>query len=324
MRRNFYGLVLSVLFFALCVSAEAQQQAKLAKIGWLRSGSSSAGRELFQRELHELGYLEGKNISFEYRHADNKLDRLPALADELVRLKVDVLVASTTNAALTAKNTTRTIPIVFLEVSDPVGAGLVDSLARPGGNITGVTNIAAVLAGKRLELLKETVTKLSRVAVLWDPQNSGSTQQWKESQLAAQELGLPLHSMEVSSTDKYEGAFKEAIKKRSTALAVTLNPLAFSNQTLIAELAAKNRLPAIYPRRDFVESGGLMSYGPDRAESFRRAAVFVDKILKGAKPADLPVEQPKKFEFVINLKVAEQIGLTIPQWTLMKADGVIK
>ena len=210
------------------------------------SGSQGGARQAIRRELETLGYIEGKNIVFESRYADNKLDRLPSLADELVRLKVDVLVTSTTNAALAAKNATRTIPIVFLTVSDPVAVGLVDSLARPGGNITGVTNVSAVLAGKRLELLKETVPKLSRVALLWDPEAPGSKLQWNESQLAGRELGLELYSMEVSSADKYEGAFKEALKGRSTALAVTLNPLANSNREQIAALAVKNRLPAIY------------------------------------------------------------------------------
>ena len=300
------------MHFALCscalsFPAEAQQQAKVPKIGWLgaRSALQSTGLELFRRELRELGYVEGKNIAFEYRYAEDKFDRLPALADELVRLKVDVLVTPTTPAALAAKNATRTIPIVFLGVADPVAAGLVDSLARPGGNITGFTTIAAVLAGKRLELLKETIPKLSRVAVLWNPQDPGSAQQWKESQLPARELGLQLHSMEVSSADKFESAFKEAIKARSAALAVTQSPLANSNQKQIADLATKNRLPAIYPRGDFVDSGGLMSYGADRAEPYRRAAVMVDKILKGTKPADIPVEQPTKFELVINLKTAK-------------------
>ena len=274
--------------------------------------------------LRDLGYVEGKNIAFEYRFADNKVDRLPALADELVRLKVDVLVTPGINEALAAKNATRTIPIVFMISADPVVAGLVDSLARPGGNITGFTDIGAVLAGKRLELLKETVPKLSRVAVLWDPQNPSSAQVWKESQLPARELGLQLHSMEVSSADKYESAFKEATKARSGALASTSNALANSNQKRIADLATKNRLPAIYPREDWITNGGLMSYGPDRADVYKRVAVFVDKILKGTKPADLPVEQPTKFEFIINLKAAKQIGLTIPPNVLARADRVIK
>jgi putative tryptophan/tyrosine transport system substrate-binding protein len=281
-------------------------------------------REVFRQGLRELGYVEGKNLIIEYRYGEDKLERLPVLAEELVRLKVDVLVTSATTATLAAKDVTRTIPIVFLGVSDPVAFGLVDSLARPGGNMTGFTNISAVLAGKRLELLKETIPKLSRVAVLWSPKSPGNAQQWKESQLPARELGLQLHSLEVSTNDKYEAAFKEATKARSGALVVTQSPLATSNRKQIADLAIKNRLPAIYGRGDYVESGGLMCYGPDQAEPFKRAAVFVDKILKGTKPADIPVEQPTKFEFIVNLKTAKQIGLTIPPNVLARADKVIR
>jgi putative ABC transport system substrate-binding protein len=305
---------------------EAQQQAKLPKIGWLGATPArpGGGPEVIRRDLRALGYVEGKNIAIEPRYADDKLDRLPALADELVRLRVDVLVASSTPAAIAAKNATRAIPIVFYNVADPVAAGLIDSLARPGGNITGVTNIVAVLAGKRLELLKETVPKLSRVAVLWNPQDPSSALQWKESQLPARELGLQLHSMQVSSADKYENAFKEAIKARSAAIAVTHHSLAASNQKQIADLAAKNRLPAIYGRGDYVDSGGLMSYGPDQAESYRRIAVFIDKILKGTNPSEIPVEQPMRFELVFNLKAAKQIGLTIPPNVLVRAQIVIR
>jgi putative tryptophan/tyrosine transport system substrate-binding protein len=336
MRKKIFGLTLHTLLFALSFfdalllalsfSAEAQQQAKVAKIGYLgvRPAAPGSGHDVIRRMLRELGYIEGKNMAFEYRSAENNLDRLPAVADELVRLKVDVLVTSTTRSVLAARNATRTIPIVFLSVADPVASGLVDSLARPGGNITGVTNIQAVLAGKRLELLKETIPRLSRVGVLWDPQILGSEQEWKESQLPARELGLHLHSMEVSSADKFESAFKEATKARSTALAVTQNPLTVSNEKRIADLATKNRLPAICPRIDYVASGGLMSYGPDQAEAYRRVASMVDKILKGAKPGDLPVEQPTKFEFIINLKTAKQIGLTIPPNVLARADKVIR
>jgi putative ABC transport system substrate-binding protein len=319
--------VLSILLvavqLAVAVIAEAQQPAKIAKIGLLGAGSAT-GFESFRREFRKLGYVEGKNIAFEYRYADGKLEGLPAQADELVRLKVDVLVAAQTVATLAAKNATRAIPIVFYGVSDPVASGLVDSLARPGGNITGFTNISAVLAGKRLELLKETIPKLSRVAVLWDPRNPGSLPQWKESQLPARELGLQLHSMEVSSAKDFESAFKEATKARSDALAVTQLALATSNRKQIADLATINRLPAIYPREDFVESGGLMSYGPDETERYQRSAIIVDKILKGAKPADLPVEQPTKFELVINFKTAKQHGLTIPAIMLARANKVIK
>jgi putative tryptophan/tyrosine transport system substrate-binding protein len=318
-------VLLGALALAPFHLAEAQQQAKVAKIGGLSPGSApSATIESFLRELRKLGYVEGKNIAIELRYADTKLDRLPALADELVRLKVDVLLTVATPTALAAKNATRTIPIVFLGVSDPVAAGLVESLARPGGSITGFTNIAPVLAGKRLELLKETVPKLSHVALLWDPKDSGSTQQWNESRVPARELGLQLHSMGVSDADQYEDAFKEATKARSAALAVTTNSLAIANRKRIADLAARNRLPAIYPQADYVESGGLMSYGPDRAEPLRRAALYVDKILKGTKPADLPVEQPTKFELLINLKTAKALGLTIPPVVMMRAEKVIK
>jgi len=324
MKSKFIGAALSAMLFALSIPVEAQQQAKVPKIGWLRSNGSGSSLELFRRELRTLGYVEGKNLAFEHRSAEGKLDRLPALAEELVRLKVDVLRTSSTEVALALKNATTTIPIVFLFVSDPVAAGLVDSLPRPGGNITGFTNIASVLAGKRLELLKETVPKLARVSVLWDPRTENTAQQWKESQLAARELGLQLHSMEVSSADKYEGAFKEAVKARSSALAVTQHTLASSNQKRIASLSEKNRLPTIYPRGDYVVNGGLMSYGPDRTEAYRRGAWMVDKILKGTNPADIPVEQPTKFEFVINLKTAKQIGVTIPPQLLARAQKVIK
>ena len=337
MRKQFFSLTLSALpsalslvsgvLLALCTAADAQQQGRIAKIGELlfRPGSTlGTGREVFRRSLRELGYVEGKSIVYETRSTEGKLDQFPVFADELVRLKVDVLVASSTAEAVAFKSATRTIPIVFVVSSDPVADGLVDSLARPGGNITGVTTIASALAGKRLELLKETVPKLHRVAVLWNPRDPASSQQWKESQLAARDLGLQLHSMEVSNADKYENAFKEATKAGSNALAEMATSVASANRKQIADLAAKYRLPAIFDRRDFVESGGLMSYGPDRAESYRRAAVMVDKILKGRKPADLPVEQPTKFEFIINLKAAKQIGLTIPPNVLARADKVIR
>jgi ABC-type uncharacterized transport system substrate-binding protein len=316
--------LLTVSLVAFANLGKAQEQPKLPKIGWLGSGGFGGARESFRREFSKLGYVDGKNIAFETRYAQNKLDRLPALADELVRLKVDVLVATSTNAAVAAKNATRTVPIVYVSSGDPVALGLVDSLARPGGNITGFTTIAAVLAGKQLELLKETIPKLSRVAVLWDPQNPGNAQTWKESQFAARELALKLHSMEVSSADKYETAFKEGVKARSAALVVTNNPLTSRNRKHVIDLAEKYRLRAIYPREDYVTSGGLMSYGADRAEPYRRAAVYVDKILKGAKPADLPVEQPTKFELVINSKTAKALGLIIPPSVLARTDKVIK
>jgi putative ABC transport system substrate-binding protein len=325
--KKLFCFALAALVFVLSLPAQAQQ-AKIPKIGWLESAPTFRGSQLeklFLQRLHELGYVEGKNIAFEFRSADNKLDRLPALAGELVRLNVDVLVTTATPATIAAKNATKTIPIIFLQLAvDPVTAGLVDSLARPGGNITGLTNIAAELAGKRLELLKETVPKLSRVAVLWEPKNGGSEQAWKESQLPARALGLQLHSTEVSSAEQFENAFKDAIKARSAALAVTPMVLASSNQRQIVALAVKTRLPAIYYRKEFVESGGLMSYGADQAELYRRVAVFIDKILKGTKPTEIPVERPMMFEFVVNLNAAKQIGLTIPPNVLVRAQKVIR
>ena len=326
MNKNIFTFIISALLLVLTFSVQAQQQPKVPKIGLLRARLAASGTSLegFLRELRALGYVEGRNIIIESRSAEGKLDQLPALADELVRLKVDVLVTPSTAETLAAKNATRTISIVCLNLADPVASGLIDSLARPGGNITGLTGISAELTGKRLELLKETIPKLSRVAVLWSPQNIGATQEWKESQLLARDLGLQLHSMEVSSADKFDAAFKEATKAGSAALVVTRSTLNNSHQKRIADLAIKNRLPAITSRRDFVESGGLMSYGADQAEPYRRAASMVDKVLKGAKPADLPVEQPTKFELVINLKAAKQIGLTIPPNVLVRADKVIR
>jgi putative ABC transport system substrate-binding protein len=321
------SILVAVVLLAVAVIAEAQQQAKVAKIGWLgdRSASDPAPvLALFRRELRGLGYVEGKNITFEVRFAENKPDRLPALADELVRLKVDVLFAPSTNMALVAKNATKTIPIVFVGSGDPVAAGLVDSLARPGGNITGFTRLGTVLVGKRLELLKETIPKLSRVAVMWNPQDAGSRQEWKESQLPARELGLLLHSMEVSSVDKIDSAFNETAKAGSGALAEATSSLFTTNQKRIADLAKKYRLPAIHTRGDWVDSGSLMSYGADQAEPYKRVASMIDKILKGSKPADIPVEQPTKFELMINLKTAKALGLTIPPLVLMRAEKVIK
>jgi ABC-type uncharacterized transport system substrate-binding protein len=318
--------LLLTVFLLTAPPAEAQQQAKVPRIGFLgaRPAASGTGLERLRKELRAIGYVEGKNIAIESRSADNKLDRLPDLADELVRLKVDVIVTPATPETLAAKNASRTIPILFVSPVDPVAVGLVDSLARPGGNITGFTTISAVLTGKRLELLKETIPKLSRVAVLWDPKDPSSGQDWKKSQLAARELGLQVHSTEVSSPNDFESAFKEATKAGSSALTVPDSPLFLPKR--IADLATKNRLPAISgnPRGGFVESGGLMSYGADRAEPYRRIALYMDKILKGAKPAELPVEQPTKFELVINLRTAKALGLTIPSVVMMRAEKVIK
>jgi putative tryptophan/tyrosine transport system substrate-binding protein len=322
-------ITLTLGFLVAPLAAKAQQTTTILKIGFLGGRpASSTGLETLRRNLRALGYVEGQHIAFEARYADDEPDRLPGLAAELVHLNVDVLVMAGTNEVRAAKHATRTIPIVFANVADPVADGLVDSLARPGGNITGFSPLMAVLAGKRLEflqeLLKDTVPKLSRVAVLWDPRNVSSTQQWQERQLAARNLGLQLHSVAVSRADQYEDAFHEAMKAGSAALAVTLHGLANSHQQRIVDLATNSRLPAIYARRDFVESGGLMSYGHDNAEPYRRVASMVDKILKGTKPADLPVEQPTKFELVLNLKTAQALGLAIPPTLLFQADEIIR
>jgi putative ABC transport system substrate-binding protein len=317
--------LLTTFFITTVSSVDVQSQSNLPRLGYLGAGPGGSFRSAaLWRELNKLGYFEGKNIGSEVRSADNRTERLAPLAEELVRLKVDVIYTGGTNAARAAKHATRTIPIVFNNVNDPVTDGLVDSLARPGGNITGFSIISGVLAGKRLELLKETVPKLRRVAVLWDRRNSGSSEQWNAHQRPARELGLQLHSMEVSSADRLEAAFDEAVKARSDAFTVTQNPIATSRRHQIAELAAKHKLPAIYNEAEFTQSGGLMSYGADQNEPNRRVAVMIDKILKGTRPAEIPVEQPTKFELVINLKAAKQIGLTIPPNVLARADRVIR
>ena len=323
------SFVLCALLLALCASAEAQQQgAKVPRLGYLSGGSSRTGRPnptAFWQGLREFGYVEGKNILIEYGLAGRKLDRLPVVAAELVGLKVDIIVAvGGTEPALAAKNATKTIPIVFTSVSDPVSAGLVESLARPGGNITGLSNIGAELSGKRLELLKESNPKLSRVAVLWNPEYPALALAFKESQAAARALGLQLQSLEVRGPEDFESAFKAAADRHTGALYVPTSQFFNRHRGKLAELVVKSRLSAIYSDRDYVEAGGLMSYGPSLADLYRRAATYVDKILKGAKPADLPVEQPMKFELVINLKAAKQIGLTIPPNVLVRADKVIK
>jgi putative ABC transport system substrate-binding protein len=324
-RRTFLGtLAGGILGSPLIAKA---QQTKVARVGYLAAVSAAADApraDAFRQGLRDLGYVEGQNLSIEYRYEASKFDRLPELAAELVGLKIDVLVTVTTNAAIAGKNAAGRVPLVFMGVTDPIGAGLVESLARPGGNRTGITNIASALTAKRLELLKEVAPKLSRLAVLWDPNGPGSTPQWKENQVAAGGLGLTVLSVEVSSADKYEDAFREAIKAGSTAMAVTLNPVANSNQKRIADLAISNRIPTICARTDYTANGCLMSYGPSYTGEGRDGARYVAKILKGAKPADLPVEQPTKFELVINLKTAKAIGLTIPQSVLQRADQVIE
>lgn len=316
------GIILAPVHFA-----DAQQPKNVSRIGYLSSQDSarqSARSEAIRHSLRELGYIEGQNIAIEYRYTEGKPDRAPELAAELVRLKVDVIFANSAVVALAAKNATRTIPIVFNSQAEPVASGLVDSLARPGGNVTGFTGIAAVLAGKRLELLKDIIPKLSRVAIMWELKNPGSEESWKESQLPARQLGLQIHSIEVGSAGEFESAFSKTSKSGSGALAVTLSGLFSSHQKQIVSLATKHRIPTIYTGGEFVENGGLMSYGADQDESVKRIAMMIDKILKGAKPADLPVEQATTFDFVINLKSAKQIGLTIPPNVLARADKVIK
>jgi putative ABC transport system substrate-binding protein len=277
--------------------------------------------EAFREGLRELGYVEGKNIIIEYRYGEGRMERLPGLAADLVRLKVDIIVTGGRPSTRAAKQATSTIPIVMAAAGNPVGNRFVASLARPGGNITGLTTMRGDLTGKRLELLKETASKISRVAVLWGPPAASN---FKIAEGAARLLGLELQSLEVRGPEDLEGAFRAATKERAQALVALRNPAIFNERKRIAELAIKNRLPAIYDDREFVEAGGLMSYGTNQADLYRRAATYVDRILRGAKPADLPVEQPTKFELIVNLKTAKQIGLTIPQSVLYRADKVIK
>ena len=327
MRKKIFCLALGAMLSALSFSVEAQRTGKIPRIGYLSSlsaSSDSSRHDAFRQGLKELGYVEEKNVAVEYEFAQGKLDRLPDLAGELVRQKVDVIVVGGSTATRAAKNATKLIPIVMINVTDPVVLGFVVSLARPGGNITGLSNLAPELGGKRLELLKEIVPRLSRVAVLGDPNSPAYGPQLNELELAARALGLRLQPVEVRGPGDLENAFSAMIKAHAGAFMGLQQPTIDILRKRIMDLAGKNRLPAMYPNRENVEAGGLISYAADISTMFRRAATYVDKILKGTKPADLPVEQPMKFELVINLKAAKQIGLTIPQWTLMKADRVIK
>jgi ABC-type uncharacterized transport system substrate-binding protein len=307
--------------------AEAQQPTKIPRIGYLfnLSPSAAAARgEVFRQGLRELGYVEGKNIVIEWRYAEGKLDRISALVTELVRLKVDVIVTSGPSVTRAAKEATVTIPIVMTFDSDPVGDGFVASLARPGGNITGLSTLAPELSGKRLEILRDVVPKLSRVAVLGTSTAPGHAQMIREIELAAKAFGVKLQTLDVLDSKDIETGFRAASKGRAEALLTLAGGILSSQRAQIAELAVKNRLPAIYHQSLFVEAGGLMFYGVNILDLDRRAATYVDKILKGRTPADLPVEQPMKFEFIINLKAAKQIGLTIPPNVLVRADKVIK
>jgi putative ABC transport system substrate-binding protein len=322
MTRKITVITLCAMLFALCTSAEAQQPKKVPRIGVLIiSPSANAARiEAFRQGLRELGYVEGKNIVIEWRFWEGKADRLPGLAAELVRLKVDIIVSAGSTVTRAAKEAT----VTMAQDTDPVGSGFVASLARPGGNITGLATLAPEIGGKRLELLKEIVPKLSRVAVLGTSTRRGNAQALREIELAAGAFGVKFQYLDVLDPMDIETAFREASKGRADAVLVLSSPVIFFQRTQIADLSVKNRLPVIFPQSEYVEDGGLMSYAPNYADLFRRAATYVDKILKGARPADLPVEQPTKFEFIINLKAAKQIGLTIPPNVLVRADKVIR
>ncbi|HYT55980.1 MAG TPA: ABC transporter substrate-binding protein [Verrucomicrobiae bacterium] len=322
-----FSIVFVVVLLAVGVIAEAQQPTKVPRIGFLGGGSASAnaGRiEAFRQGLRELGYVEGKNIVIEHRWAEGKLDRLPALAAELVRLKVDIIVSAGPTVTRVAKEATVTIPIVMAFDNDPVGNGFVASLARPGGNITGLSSLSSEISGKQLKLLKEIVPRLSRVAVIGNSTNPGNAQALKETELAAGAFKVQLQYVDVLDPKDIETAFGAASKGHADAVLVLTSAVTNSHRKQIVELAVKNRLPAIYYTAEWVEGGGLMNYGASFTDLYRHAATYVDKILRGAKPADLPVEQPTKFELIINLKAAKQISLTIPPNVLVRADKVIK
>ena len=327
-RRAFIGALAGGLL-AAPLAAEAQPAGKVPRVGFLAASSASDAAnarwiEAFRQGLRDLGYVEGRNIVIEYRYAGEKYERLSALAAELVRLKVDVIVSHGTPGPLAAKHATSVIPIVMTSAGDPVASGLVSSLARPGGNVTGMSLMVPELGGKRLHLLKEIIPGLSRVAVLWNATNPYNSLVVREMEATATTLGVQLQSLVVRGPDDFEGALAAAATGRAAALTAVEDPLTNTRRIQIVDFAAKSRLPAIYGIKEFVDAGGFMSYGVHFADSYRRAAAYVDKILKGAKPADLPVQQPTKFEFAINLKTAKALGLTIPPSLLQRADQVIE
>ncbi len=327
MRTTILGFALSAILSALCFSAQAQQPTKVPRIGYLVVSSlpaNAARIEAFRQGLRELNYVEEKNIVIDWRSADGKLDRLPALAADLVRLKADVIVTAGPQSTRAAKEATSTIPIVMTNDPDPVALGFVASLARPGGNITGLSTFAPELSGKRLEILREVVAKLSRVAVLGTSTTPGYAETLREIEPAAKAFGVKLQYLDVLDSKDVETAFRAATKGRADAVLTLNSGILNSQRPQIVDLAAKNRLPVIYPDSRYVEAGGLMFYGVNLLDLDRRAATYVDKILKGAKPGDIPVEQPMKFEFIVNLKAAKQIGLTIPPNVLVRADRVIR
>ncbi len=325
------GLAIALLLVGLFspVAPEAQPAAKVARIGLLSNNLAADPhlREAFLQGLRDLGYVEGRNLTIEYRDVEGKPERFPALAAELVALKVDVIVAPTTLAAVAAKQATRTLAIVFATAGDPVGSGLVTSLARPGGNVTGSSILAPELVAKRLELLRQAVPGVSRVAVLWQPGSMGErmdTDMLKEADAGARALGVRLHFVEARGPRDLDRVFSDMTRARAGALTVLGSTMFSTERRRLVDLAAKNRLPAVYTSREFVDAGGLMAYGPNLADMYRRAATYVDRILKGARPADLPVEQPTKFELIINLRASKSLGLAIPQSLLGRADQVIE
>jgi ABC-type uncharacterized transport system substrate-binding protein len=328
MRKNVIRLTLCAMLLALSYSASAQQRGKIPHVGILLPSApntaADANLEAFLQGLRDLGYVDGRNIILEYRWAENREDKYPALVADLIRLKVDIIYTSSTPAVLVAKQATKTIPIVFPVSSDPVSVGIVDSLARPGGNATGLSSLASDLWPKRMELLKEAFPKVSRLAMLWNSSNPGMKLRAKETLASAGSLGVTVQDRGVSDLDGLEGTFATLSKARPDALLVMVDPFTRFHLKRILEFAAKNRLPAMYEDRTFVEAGGLISYGPWVAELYRRSAIYVDKILKGVKPADLPVEQPTRFELFINLKTAHELGVTIPPNVLARADKVIR
>jgi ABC-type uncharacterized transport system substrate-binding protein len=329
MTKKIFCHALIAMLLGLSAPATAQQPARIPRIGYVSGTGSSSNPgpyvEALRQGLRDLGHVDGKNIVIEYRGAEGRNDPIPSLVNELVQLKVDVLVVPVLPAIRAAKQATKTIPIVMVTQADPVATGIIDSLARPGGNITGLATLSRELSGKRLELVKEVVPRISRVAVLRDADSEGAAMSLKEYEAVALSLKMPVQSLEVRGPKPdLEGAFQSAVKGRASALiTITTSPL-FRRQKQIAGLAAKSRLPSMFEGSTWVESGGLMSYSTNDLAVYRRAAVYVDKILKGAKPADIPVEQPTKFEFVVNVKTAKQIGLNIPQSVLFRADRVIK
>lgn len=323
--RKWAGVFALVVLLMMCgVRAEAQQPEKIPRLGILFIGGRDQPHlESFKQGLRERGYVEGKNIALEYRYAEGKFDRLSRLAAELVRDKVDIIVTTASISAQAARKATETIPIVMTS-GNPLETGLAASLAKPGGNVTGLSVMLSDLSGKRLELLNETLPRLNRVAVLWRARENEAELGFKETRGAAKAFSLRLHSLEINTADDFDRSFAEMTKARDQALVVILSPFTTLHSRQIVELALKHRLPGIYATKQFVEEGGLMAYGPLIGDLYRRAAAYVDKILKGAKPADLPVEQPMKFEFIVNLKTAKQIGLTIPPNVLVRADRVIR